>query len=92
MVLQCRHFSAIAAPFAMPSTLSIKNVSDDVLERLRERARRNHRSLQGELLSMLDDYVGRSSLSLTELSEQVRRLGLSSGDSTEMAREDRDGG
>ncbi|MCH8973721.1 MAG: Arc family DNA-binding protein [Chloroflexi bacterium] len=76
----------------MPSTLSIKNVSDDVLERLRERARRNHRSLQGELLSMLDDYVGRSSLSLTELSEQVRRLGLSSGDSTEMAREDRDGG
>ena len=75
----------------MPSTLSIKNVPDDVLERLRERARRNHRSLQGELLSMLDDYVGPTSLSLAELSEQVRRLGLSSGDSTKMVREDRDG-
>ncbi len=75
----------------MPSTLSIKNVPDDVLELLRERARRNHRSLQGELLSMLDDYVGGASLSLVELSEQVRRLGLSSGDSTKMVREDRDG-
>ena len=64
----------------MPSTLSIKNVPDDVLEHLRERARRNHRSLQRELLSMLDDYVGQTSLSLAEL-----------GDSTKMVREDRDG-
>ena len=75
----------------MPSTLSIKNVPEDVLERLRERARRNHRSLQGELLSMLDTYVGQASLSLAELAEEVRRLGLSSGDSTNMVRGDRDG-
>ena len=72
----------------MPSSLSIKNVPEDVLERLRERARRNHRSLQGELLSMLDTYVGGTSLSLAE---QVRLFGLSSGDSTKMVREDRDG-
>ena len=72
----------------MPSSLSIKNVPEDVLERLRERARRNHRSLQGELQSMLDTYVGGTSLSLAE---QVRLLGLSSGDSTKMVREDRDG-
>ena len=75
----------------MPSTLSIKNVPDDVLEHLRERARRNHRSLQSELLSMLDDYVGQTSLTLAERSGQVRRLGLLSGDSTQMVREDRDG-
>ena len=40
---------------------------------------------------MLSDYVGPASLSLAELSEQVRRLGLSSGDLTRMIREDRDG-
>lgn len=35
----------------MPN-LSIKNVPDDVVERLRARARANHRSLQGELLEL----------------------------------------
>ncbi len=34
------------------SNLSIKNVPDDVVARLRERARGNHRSLQGELLAL----------------------------------------
>ncbi len=38
----------------MPVTLSIKNVPDDLAARLRERAKRNHRSLQGELLAMLE--------------------------------------
>jgi len=36
---------------AMPN-LSIKNVPDDVVSRLRARARANHRSLQGELLEL----------------------------------------
>lgn len=35
----------------MPN-LSIKNVPEDVVARLRERARANHRSLQGELLDL----------------------------------------
>lgn len=34
------------------SNLSIKNVPDDVVSRLRARARANHRSLQGELLEL----------------------------------------
>jgi plasmid stability protein len=53
-----RRFSlgAILAPIwnqlsSMPN-LSIKNVPDDVVQRLRERARANHRSLQGELLHL----------------------------------------
>lgn len=76
----------------MPVNLSIKNVPDSVLERLRQRARRNHRSLQGELLAMLEDYVGHAPLTIGELSEQVRLLGLATrGDSTAMVREDRDG-
>jgi antitoxin FitA len=35
------------------ATLSIKNVSDSLLEKLRERAARNHRSIQGELMALL---------------------------------------
>lgn len=36
----------------MPN-LSIKNVPDKVLDKLRERASRHHRSLQGELMALL---------------------------------------
>jgi plasmid stability protein len=35
------------------ANLSIKNVPEPVVEALRQRARRNHRSLQGELLALV---------------------------------------
>ncbi len=38
----------------MPVNLSIKNVPDAVAEALRTRAERNHRSLQGELMVILE--------------------------------------
>lgn len=38
----------------MPVNLSIKNAPDDVVHRLRERAAANHRSLQGELMSIIE--------------------------------------
>jgi antitoxin FitA len=38
----------------MPVNLSVKNVPDALAERLRTRAERNHRSLQRELLSILE--------------------------------------
>lgn len=49
----------------MPVNLSIKNVPDAIAARLRERAERNHRSLQGELMGILesaasDPNVGRA--------------------------------
>ena len=34
-------------------TLSIKNVPDEVLDKLRARAARHHRSIQGELMALL---------------------------------------
>ena len=40
----------------MPN-LSIKNVPVDVVEHLRSRARANHRSLQGELLALVNAAV-----------------------------------
>lgn len=36
----------------MPN-LSIKNVPDEIVEKLRERAAGNHRSLQGELMALV---------------------------------------
>ncbi len=39
----------------MPVNLSIKSAPDEVVDLLRLRAKRNHRSLQGELLSILED-------------------------------------
>jgi antitoxin FitA len=39
----------------MPVNLSIRNVPDDVADRLRARAKQNHRSLQGELMVIFQD-------------------------------------
>lgn len=44
----------------MAVNLSIKNVPDALAERLRARALANHRSLQGELMAMLDRALGDS--------------------------------
>ncbi len=38
----------------MPVNLSIKNAPDEVVKRLRVRAERNHRSLQGELMAIIE--------------------------------------
>ena len=37
----------------MPLTLSIKSVPDEIVARLKARAERNHRSLQGELVMIV---------------------------------------
>jgi len=76
----------------MPVNLSIKNVPDDVAERLREQAKRNHRSLQGELLSIIEAAVpSGQQLSVHEVRERVRALGIQSDtDSTPIIRADRD--
>jgi antitoxin FitA len=75
----------------MPVNLSIKAVPDDLAGALRERARRNHRSIQGELMAMLEVHVGGRPFKARELFEEVRDLGLSTPDeSTRWIREDRD--
>lgn len=38
----------------MPVNLSIKSVPEALAARLRERAERNHRSLQGELMALIE--------------------------------------
>lgn len=61
----------------MPINLSIKNAPDEVVQRLRQRAERHHRSLQGELLAIIEQAVrGERTLSPAELLAEVRGLGL----------------
>ena len=46
------------------ASLSIKNVPDEMLNPLRERAQNHRRSMQGELLTILEDVVRPASLTL----------------------------
>ena len=70
-------------------TLSVKNVPLDVAKRLKARAARNHRSLQGELQSILEE-AGRT-ITIQDLAALVKRIGLETpSESAQMIREDRD--
>lgn len=71
-------------------TLSVKNVPVDLARRLKARAERNHRSLQGELHAILEQ-AGHA-LTLEDLALLSRKLGLKSdrNESTQWIREDRD--
>ncbi len=76
----------------MPATLSIKSVPDEILHGLRARAERNHRSLQGELMAIVEAAV-RTQPVLTPMGllAEVRRLGIKTpSESVEMIRDDRD--
>ena len=42
----------------MAVTLTIKNVPEEIADRLKERARNHHRSLQGELMALIEEAVG----------------------------------
>jgi antitoxin FitA len=72
--------------------LSIKNVPEDVVRRLRQRAAERHRSLQGELLAIIEEAArAEEGLSPGELLAEVRRLGLRTpADSAAIVRADRD--
>jgi plasmid stability protein len=76
----------------MPVNLSIKNARDDVVQRLRERAAKNHRSLQGELTAIIEEAAEQvEPLTPMQFVARVRRLGLhTSSESVDMIRADRD--
>ncbi len=75
----------------MPVTLSIKTVPDKLAAALRRRARLNHRSLQGELMSILESAAGGRPFQARALLEKVRALGVATeGDSVQIVRDARD--
>ena len=76
----------------MPVNLSIKAVPDTLMEKLRKRAERNHRSLQGELITILEESLERPRpLSMDESIRRLRQIGVTTAsDSTRAIRDDRD--
>lgn len=78
----------------MTVNLSIKNVPEEKVELLKQRAKTNHRSLQGELRAIIDQATlgaaAQRAITLDELAENGRRLGLRTpSESVKMIREDR---
>ncbi len=78
----------------MPVNLSIKNAPDELVARLKQRAAKHHRLLQGELLAIVEEAVGAPrGLTPDEVLAEVRRLGLRTpADAVEIIRAHRDGG
>ncbi|HEX5321903.1 MAG TPA: Arc family DNA-binding protein [Stellaceae bacterium] len=77
----------------MPVNLSIKNAPDDVVDLVRERAQKNHRSLRGELLAIIEDAVRRPQPDPPtphDLFERAKALGLKTSSSVETIRRMRD--
>jgi hypothetical protein len=72
-------------------SLSVKDVPAEWAEVLRARARANHRSLQGELMAMIEAHVGARPFPARHLLERARAAGLRTApDSAATVRADRD--
>jgi plasmid stability protein len=71
--------------------LSIKNVPDNLAAQLRARAKANNRSLQGELMSLLQEAVAApSKLTASDVLERIRAAKLRSPrEAAAMIRSDR---
>jgi plasmid stability protein len=73
--------------------LSIKGVPEQQVSRLRERAKANHRSLQGELRALIEEATSAvpHKLSMDDVAAKVSKLGLKrSNEAARLIREDRD--
>jgi antitoxin FitA len=65
---------------SMPVNVSIKNVPDDLIEELRKRAKRHHRSLHGELMVILEEAAGPAALTIDEAEDRLNSLKFTTGD------------
>jgi len=61
------------------ANLSVKDVPDDLAERLRQRAARNHRSLQGELMAIIEQAVRDADDAPRPASAPAREVGVGWG-------------
>jgi plasmid stability protein len=77
---------------AMGVSLSIKDVPDDLADALRKRALQNHRSIQGELMHILETAVRPRPFRAHELARRIKELGLPStpNEGTAIIRRNRD--
>ncbi len=78
----------------MPVNLSIKNAPDRVVKKLKARAARNHRSLQGELMAIVEraaDETPAAALTPKEVLALAQRNGFKTpAEAVAIIRKDRD--
>ena len=76
----------------MPVNLSIKNVPDHLAAEVRKRAARHHRSLQGELIAILEEILAQDKrMTPDRLLKEFRALNLKTpSESSRIIRRDRD--
>ncbi len=76
----------------MSGNLSIKNVPDHIAEEVRRRAAKHHRSLQGELMAILEEIVSQEKrLTPDGFLKELRALRLKTpSESLKIIRRDRD--
>jgi plasmid stability protein len=77
----------------MPATLTIKKAPESLLLKLKEMARDHHRSLQGEVLTILEQAAEQSDMpkGVEAVFARVRQMGIKApASSTRLIREDRD--
>ena len=74
----------------MAVSLTVKNLEEDVVARLKERAKRNNRSLQGEIKMILEEAATPRTLTVDEVYQRAKASGLKSESSVEMIRHMRD--
>jgi plasmid stability protein len=58
----------------MPTTLTLKNIPDDLYERLKAAASVHRRSLNGEAIVCLESVLNPPKISVAERLERIRRL------------------
>jgi plasmid stability protein len=77
----------------MPVNLLIEDAPDQIVSKLRARAARHQRSLQGEILAIIEAAMSENSpVGPAEVLSEVRRMGLNTpSESTELIRAARDG-
>ncbi len=75
------------------ATLTIRNLNDSVVDKLKQRSKTNHRSLEAEVRALLEEAAKPDYITLRDLAERLAALSPRSPhgtDSVELLREDRD--
>lgn len=62
------------------ATITVKNIPDDLYRRLKAAAARNRRSINGEIISRIEDSLSSRRVATDQLLARVRRLQDSYGD------------
>lgn len=70
----------------MALSLTLKNLPEETVERLKARAKQNHRSLQGELRAILEEAAGSGPLTIEEGYQRAQARGVKTESSVELIR------